>query len=538
MTISDKVSVLVSQTDELIQKIRIRAPSEHGQSLVLPHFDEIDEVWNENRARLTHHDFSIDGQSIEALRTQARAHLIETAMSYSRQYRNVALRDSQQIILAGHQPRLFHPGVWFKNFVLSSLGEQLNATAINLIVDNDLCGLSNVAVPRSTGPKTASTVAVPYDDAGGNIPFEMRKINNVATFESFANRLGDAISETVTSPLVHQLWKNVNSFRDNQNRLGHTIAAARHKLEGQFGLETLEVPLSMVCSSDVFSLFSSEILTRIESFQKIYNDSLAEYRKIHRIRSRAHPVPELEQVDAWSETPFWIWSEENPIRRALYVRTRGGTIVLSNRKDIEIDLGQDNLADSLTALTRQGIAIRPRALMTTMYSRLFLSDLFMHGIGGAKYDQLTDAIIVRFWNCIPPSFMTVTATMKLPFQFERATQADVSEATTQLRNLRFHPDSYVDPTPNEVRQLIELKRTWVAKELPKGSRKSRHDAIEECNQKLQPYTNKLAEEFEEQRSAKRSLLTRTRILDARGYSFCCFDESLVAELKSMAHTPS
>ena len=66
------------------------------------------------------------------------------------------------------------------------------------------------------------------------------------------------------------------------------------------------------------------------------------------------------------------------------------------------------------ALEARGIEIRPRALITTMYARLFLSDLFIHGIGGAKYDELTDAIIRRFFGIEPPAYMTVTGTVRLP----------------------------------------------------------------------------------------------------------------------------
>ena len=40
-------------------------------------------------------------------------------------------------------------------------------------------------------------------------------------------------------------------------------------------------------------------------------------------------------------------------------------------------------------LRESGVKIRPRAILTTLYSRLFLSDLFIHGIGGAKYDAWT-----------------------------------------------------------------------------------------------------------------------------------------------------
>ncbi len=49
-----------------------------------------------------------------------------------------------------------------------------------------------------------------------------------------------------------------------------------------------------------------------------------------------------------------------------------------------------------------------------MFARLVLSDVFIHGIGGAKYDQLTDAIVRRFFGVEPPGYLVATATLKLP----------------------------------------------------------------------------------------------------------------------------
>ena len=56
-----------------------------------------------------------------------------------------------------------------------------------------------------------------------------------------------------------------------------------------------------------------------------------------------------------------------------------------------------------------------------MYARLFLADLFIHGIGGAKYDELTDELMRRFFKIEPPEFLTLTGTLLLPFPRAAAT---------------------------------------------------------------------------------------------------------------------
>jgi hypothetical protein len=525
---------MAPQLASAITKQRIRAPRKHGQKLILPDLPSISKVWTENKKSLRQHQFQIGGYDIQQLRQQAKFHLLETAKQYTSQYCDLAVSDDDGIIISGHQPRLFHSGVWFKNFVLSSLGKSLQATAINLIVDNDLCGLSNVSVPQLISATEASTTSIAYDAPGGNLPFESRKIADPQVFDSFAARLGKSISGTVSKPLVHQLWRNVRVYRDPQQRLGHTLAAARHQLETQAGLSTLEVPLSWVCQSTEFAIFSAELLERVDEFRSTYNQSLAEYRAVHRIRSSSHPVPELATQGEWFETPFWIWSADNQVRRALYVRQSGRQLCLSNRGDIHLTLDSSNLPDQLHGLTKQQIAIRPRALITTMYSRLLLSDLFLHGIGGSKYDQLTDAIITKFWQCAPPKFLTATATMKLPFEFERVTEQDIMRANQEIRDLKFHPEKHIDNPSPQTAKLIQAKADWIDDYQTSKSNKKRHDAISQCNEKLQPLVAEKANRIRAEQLQKKSLLARSRILDARGYSFCCFDEELISKLSALA----
>src|SRR5438270_9519718 len=87
--------------------------------------------------------------------------------------------------------------------------------------------------------------------------------------------------------------------------------------------------------------------------------------------------------------------------------------------------------------------LRPRALITTMYARLVLSDLFIHGIGGAKYDELTDLIIRRFFGIEPPAYVTATATFRLPIERPQVSLDDVRRSEQRIRGVRFRPESFL-----------------------------------------------------------------------------------------------
>ena len=81
-----------------------------------------------------------------------------------------------------------------------------------------------------------------------------------------------------------------------------------------------------------------------------------------------------------------------------------------------------------------------------MFARLVLSDIFIHGIGGAKYDQLTDAIVRRFFGVEPWEYLVATATLKLPLPRHSIEEADMARIDQMLRELRYHPELYVDAT--------------------------------------------------------------------------------------------
>src|SRR6185503_13399807 len=49
-----------------------------------------------------------------------------------------------------------------------------------------------------------------------------------------------------------------------------------------------------------------------------------------------------------------------------------------------------------------------------MFFRLMLADQFVHGIGGGRYDQVTDDVISRFFEIDPPRFAVTTATLYFP----------------------------------------------------------------------------------------------------------------------------
>jgi hypothetical protein len=156
-----------------------------------------------------------------------------------------------------------------------------------------------------------------------------------------------------------------------------------------------------------------------------------------------------------------------------------------------------------------------------MFCRLLLGDLFIHGIGGAKYDEVGDAIARRFFGFEPPDFLTLSMTLWLGYPEQPADQGQLVSMNHQLRDLYFNPERHgSEPIPEEMRILIQAKHQAIAGLVTtRQQRRARFREIRRCNEALQPLV-------QTQREALRALRTRVlqelewnRVVRNREYAF-------------------
>lgn len=563
----------MTSADDVIQYRKLRAPREHGATLVDPPWEAVSELLPANRAALNRAaNCDLQGRSLHELSRAARQSLLQLA--------HEPPDATSPIILTGHQPHLFHPGVWFKNFALSSLARHFSARAINLVVDNDTIRHASIRVPTGT-PTQPRLAVLPFDAATEEVPFEQRRILDAATWDSFAARVRDAIRPLVDEPLVEQLWPTAIDARRRGEPLGAALAGARRRLEDSWGLAGADVPLSHVCDSPPFLWFAAHLLAQLPRLRQVYNEALEEYRRVHGVRSRSHPVPGLADEHGWLEAPLWIWTDETPRRSRLFARRIGGQVEVTDRGGCShmIDLPDDgdasNAVEQLLAWRAAGVKIRPRALMTTLFARLLLSDLFLHGIGGAKYDQLTDAIARRFLGIELPRFQTLTATLTLPIPHAPTTAHDVLAARQRLREMTFHPERFLpdaerlaaatnstsasadtsafasiptsdvrppsrlgELTREECLALVARKHEWLARQLPRGERLERHRAIVDVNAALQPALEGLRASWRATSEQLAIDAAHHALLASREFSYCLFPAQLLrAHLLELSALP-
>jgi hypothetical protein len=501
-------------------------------------------------------DLEFCGVGFESLRDSARREAVRLAADYTSGYLGTAgthgipassvFDEGTAILLSGHQPELFHSGVWFKNFLLSHLATQSGAVAINFLVDNDLCRQTAISVPGLEANGSVKSRKVEFDRQRAAIPWELRTLESQSYWESFSDRVCQRLESLVRhEPLIQQLWPLACESLERNGNLGQALAEGRHRLEVAQGLRTLEIPLSLLTQTESFARFSLQLISELPRFQEIYNSQREAYRRAHKIRNEAHPVPPLEQEHGWIEGPWWIYRVCSPQRRRLWMRLVDDQLILSDRAGwqevIEGGLDCDAAPQQWLDLQLEHVYIRPRALLTTMYTRLMIGDLFLHGIGGGKYDQLTDGIIRDFFGIEPPRCAIASATLHLPNACGQALNADEVESEIQsvkdrIWRCQHHPEEFEDELGEQGRKVLAEKAALLEDIPPRGQKWEWHQKMRRVSEQLKELTQHVVNSGESELVRLQSELRQAELLESREFSFCLFPlESTSAALKQLSN---
>ncbi|MDY3560638.1 hypothetical protein R5W23_001884 [Gemmata sp. JC673] len=399
---------------------RFRAPKADGEVLAEPGFDAVPGLVEANRARLDRADVVVGGLSLHELRALARREALDQAGGTG----------DGPLLLAGHQPELSHPGVWVKNFALNGLARRLGGAPLNLIVDNDTLKSTAIRFPvlRDHDPASVHFQALNFDTLAGEVPYEDRTVHDGEQFRTFAERAAPLWADWGYEPLLAKHWAGGTN-------VGEAFTAMRVGRERAWGCRNLELPISRLARTDAFARFARHVLGDLPRFRAAYNAAIRAYRVANRVRSANHPAPELAE----GEGPFWV-------------RTGAGR---RQRATPASDTSE----------------LRPRALTLTLFARVCLGDFFIHGIGGGKYDEVTDDIIRDYFGIEPPAYQVLSATLHLPLPAFPSTARDLQAAERRVRDLRWNPHARPDAPADLVREHARL----AASEPPYGDHAARRE---------------------------------------------------------------
>ena len=543
---------------------RYRAPSASGDRLVRPPVvpthdapgDCIDSLVDNNRLLRAAFGTVVGDLRLWELVAATRREVLAVAAEYTANYRDVDRPSdvadwiARPIIMGGHQPDLFHPGVWLKNFAIDAYARRLGGTAVNLVVDCDRCAGASVGVPIGT-PAEAHLEQVPFDGAAGDMAWEERGIVDDDTFASFGDRCSDRLLPLQPAPILRRWWPVVMERAAESHRLGLALAQARHILEARFGLETLELPVSELVRLPTVMVFTGWLLAHARQLHEAYNESLAEHRRTWRIRGRGRPAPDLAvRTDStaegpWFEVPWWIWSREDPRRRRVFANVAtAGTLLLSDMETLRVELPitvdspPSKWVDALQRLEGHSLRLRPRALLTTLIARLLVADVFVHGIGGAAYDRITDGIVRRLTGCDPPRYAVVSGTLRMPVDrifpddAGRDPTSELAAIHRALRDLDYHPERHlpsVDALGQEVREIVLHKRRWIDTFPTPTLARRRCREIRGANERLAFHVGDERRRLLGLVGALASRIRAAKVLSTREHPWCFFPEKTLRD---------
>ena len=452
--------------------------------------------------------------------------------------------DDTPVVMTGHQPEFIHPGVWAKHVVVVRLARAVDGVAVNLVADSD--------APRSTALVVPSWVdgqlqaqAVPFATVSPGVTYEdIPRLDAEQTAKVVASLrilLGERFDRSMLSAHLAAFGRAAA----DADYVGQMVAA-RRAVEQHFDVALIERRVSQCRLCPLLA----EILGHAQRFYECYNSALAEYRRMQGISGSQRPVPDLLRQGERFELPLWVSRQGEP-RGRLLVESRDAALDLySGQQQLGslslADLRRwDSARDALAGL--DGIRFRPRALTLMLWARLLLADLFVHGIGGAKYDRITDLLIRGYFEIEPPPMACASATLRLDLPAGSASPSAKRRLEHQLRDLHYNPQRHLDAQADrEMAELIELR--WRAVERSRelrgadgGQRSVRRaifDEIRSLNEQMRARRPQAVRAVQAELNTVEKQLQEQAVAGRRDFFFALFDraslERLCAALPSVA----
>lgn len=419
--------------------------------------------------------------------------------------------DACPLVLTGHQPVVFHPGLAFKYQVTEQFAASSGAIAVAIQIDTDEGDAGLFAAPAAVDDQAA---------AGGGLwaALTQRRASWVAGSGESVGLLGtgqlgsveqrEHVAEQVQRwlisagcPAAAGSFASVAGWYRQLPASGVSMAVANTVVRRRAGIGSrlLELPLSAVCGLPEVVRFLCGVLRRAEEFFGAYNQALQGFRQQQGIRNAANPFPDLHRVSEGDgrgeryELPLWLVDLAGGKRQVVWLWHRDGQRWLGTEFGVEVELWAGLEAESILSLRLRGQQLVPRGGLISALLRLLFADLFVHGLGGGKYDPAVDELIRVWWGEFPSGYVVASASKYL-FAEQRAELLRLREFAGRQRELQYNPDRFLgqsifsEQAEQRLRELLDAKAVLVT-ELQR--RRTAGQAAQDIGTQLQRLTERL-----------------------------------------------
>ncbi len=431
---------------------KLTTPQNDGDVLIEPLARELPLLLSANRSAMRDHSFTVMGLPIQDIRHESRLNI----------------NPDEPLVVTGHQPEFIHSGVWAKHVVAVRLAKAVGGSALNLVIDQDSPKTNILYVPDTTLLPNQIRQVKAFDSLSGSA-YEHTAVPSQAVTDALISKCQRCLAthyDYSMLPVFFEAYRQKSPIKSTEgNPPGDWVDLMIQSRSVVEKMLDIEIANKRVSDLSLYPLFW-EIVSNAEKFVLAYNRALFDYRKRFRVKNHTRPLPDLHAEPGLYEIPFWAYKPNLP-RKRLFVKISASTLSLLADEELiletaKLDLGNLEKTKSLLSEISPWV-IRPRALVLTLWARLFLADLFIHGIGGAKYDRITDGLIRNYFNVDPPAIACVSATLYMNLIQHPDSQSKLERARHLLRDIQFNPQRYI---PGSVAsELIAQKEIAVARAL-------------------------------------------------------------------------
>lgn len=507
----------------------IKVPREKGFIFVNPELSQWYSILAENKV--------VNDTILK--RSQYCNELINIAKVYTQNLLGLIAPDisRQNIISTGHQPIWHHCGIWSKDVVAHKFAQSVDGIGLHLVLDHDICDTSMVLpVKRYDESWSFKKIEIEPDDTNKDVSLEFRPIPKKEYISTFLKK----VSDEKNNHICNDIWfDNILCINENIFSLitiADFITYLQAIINSALKLDNLYLPVSRLCSSNAFKSFALSIIDDAENFALYYNQgiNLLCHKNGHSRRNNVKCL-EVNKDSNLIELPFWLVSEAGQ-RSSLWIKSKPGYIEIGTKDkvlgNIDSSSWDNKIAQLQELLDGNNFKLRPKAITLTLFVRLFLADIFIHGIGAKSYEPVTDYILENYCKKRLLKYGIVTSTMNLPLQNENnCLRNSMSLLKNKKHELKYNPEKYIDKSTLDtepVASLLKVKKQKIAQSqdqlLPADIRKSAWRSISQINLELCSYTEDTVEKLESLISYSKKEITTNKVIGYREFFFGLFPE--------------
>ncbi len=293
------------------------------------------------------------------------------------------LDPSRPVVVVGHQPVFWHPGILAKFLAADALVERCNGQLVHLVLDGHCGDFGIVNWPEVAEDGTLSVGSWTYRSAEPDVAMALQPACEP-----------HAVPEE-SGVMLCSIRDALQEARARANAATQHAAALDRLMDPHVGARTTVMASALLESPAGVELLGC-MHADPEASRAQYNTAAA---------SRPHAGIAALQID---ELPLWTADAEGRLHTARI----------------------DDQADARHF---------PKALLTTAMARTSLADVFVHGTGGAGYDGIMVDWMAGWLDRQPCPMVVASASLQLPLGTKEAWESFRRQRIAQIRRRKHDP---------------------------------------------------------------------------------------------------